>query len=117
MEAKERKKGVLTMSETLEQIATCIERGKVNAGSPYPPDMKGQDGADELTKKAIDEGIPPADILEQALIAGLGMLLRAIQRGETVTLEQIGALFDRAEAANARWRESLPAAPETEEEP
>ena len=36
------------MSELLEQIAICIERGKVNAASPYPPDLRGQEGADEL---------------------------------------------------------------------
>jgi len=60
------------MSELLQQIATCVDRGKVNASSPYPPDMKGEDGADELTKKAIDEGIPASDILEKALIIGMG---------------------------------------------
>lgn len=60
------------MSDLLKQIAVCIERGKVNATSPYPPDLKGQDGADELTRKALDEGIDPNDILQQALMAGMG---------------------------------------------
>ena len=64
------------MAELLEQIATCIERGKVNASSPYPPDMKGQDGADELVKKAIDEGVRASDILEKALIVGMGEIGR-----------------------------------------
>ncbi len=31
----------------------CIEFGKINTASPYPPDMRGQEGADELTKKAL----------------------------------------------------------------
>ncbi len=62
------------MSELLEQIATCIERGKVNANSPYPPDMKGQEGADELVKKAVDEGVAPEDILNEALIKGMGAI-------------------------------------------
>ena len=41
------------MEELLNQIALCIERGKVNAASPYPPDLKGQEGADEHDIDAI----------------------------------------------------------------
>jgi hypothetical protein len=36
--------------------------------SPYPPNMKNQEGANELTKKALKEGIKPNEILENALI-------------------------------------------------
>ena len=43
------------MSETLEKLASAIERGKVDKASPYPPDLKGEIGADELTKQALDE--------------------------------------------------------------
>ena len=60
------------MADLLEQIAICIERGKVNKNSPYPPDMKGQDGADELTKQALDQGIAPDDVLGKGLIIGMG---------------------------------------------
>jgi methanogenic corrinoid protein MtbC1 len=59
------------MSEILEKLAKCVERGKINAASPYPPDMKGQEGADEITKKAIAAGVRPADIMGQALIKGM----------------------------------------------
>ena len=55
----------------LEQIAICVERGKINAKSPYPPDLKGQEGADELTKRALDEGISPSDILNSGLMIGM----------------------------------------------
>ena len=58
--------------ELLQQLAVCVERGKVNQASPYPPDMKGQDGADELTRKALDQGVSPNDVLEKALIIGMG---------------------------------------------
>ncbi len=58
--------------ELLQQLAVCVERGKVNQASPYPPDMKGQDGADELAKKALEAGIAPTDVLENALIVGMG---------------------------------------------
>jgi methanogenic corrinoid protein MtbC1 len=47
-----------------EKIGICIERGKVNKLSPYPTDMKGQEGADELTQQALQEGIEPNEILQ-----------------------------------------------------
>jgi len=59
------------MSSILEKIAHCVEFGKINQASPYPPDMKGQEGADELTKKAIADGIPPQEILTKALVIGM----------------------------------------------
>ncbi len=62
------------MADLLGQIAVCIERGKVNASSPYPPDMKGQDGADELVKQALDSGAAPDDILAKGLIIGMGRI-------------------------------------------
>ncbi len=60
------------MADLLEQIAICIERGKVNAKSPYPPDLKGQDGADELVKKALDSGVEPDEVLAKGLVVGMG---------------------------------------------
>jgi len=62
------------MSAILEQIAKCVERGKINAASPYPPDMKGQDGADELTKKAIADKVPAGDILSKGLVVGMAVV-------------------------------------------
>jgi methanogenic corrinoid protein MtbC1 len=62
------------MSEILDKLAMCVERGKINATSPYPPDLKGQDGADELTKKAIADGVKPGDIMSQALIKGMAAI-------------------------------------------
>jgi methanogenic corrinoid protein MtbC1 len=59
------------MEQLLEQIAYCIEFGKVDQKTPYPPDMKGQEGADELTAKALEEGIKSTQILENALIPAM----------------------------------------------
>lgn len=70
------------MSDLLKEIAVCIERGKVNATSPYPPDMKGKDGADELVKKALDKGVPASEILEKALIIGMGEIGRKFSKNE-----------------------------------
>lgn len=59
------------MSELIKRIAHCIEFGKINKISPYPPDMKGQEGADELTKQALEEGIAPDVILNQGMVIGM----------------------------------------------
>ena len=64
------------MDEILERIANCIERGKVNAASPYPPDLKGQEGADELTRTALDRGIDPNDVLSSGLVVGMNAIGR-----------------------------------------
>lgn len=62
------------MKEILEQISICVENGKINQMSPYPPAMKGQPGADELTIQALEAGIPPVDILSEGLIVGMGKI-------------------------------------------
>ncbi len=59
------------MSELLTRIAECIEFGKINKVAPFPPNMKGQDGADELTRKALDEGISAKQILNEGLMVGM----------------------------------------------
>jgi 5-methyltetrahydrofolate--homocysteine methyltransferase len=59
------------MNDFLKDIALCVERGKVDNSSPHPKDMAGQDGADELTGKALEQGIEPGDILNRGLIGGM----------------------------------------------
>jgi methanogenic corrinoid protein MtbC1 len=43
----------------------------VDKKSPYPPQLKGQDGSHELTICAIEKGIKPKQILEDALIPAM----------------------------------------------
>ena len=59
------------MNQLIDQISACVENGKVNLISPYPPQMKGQPGADELTRQALDEGVTPGDILNLALVPAM----------------------------------------------
>ena len=59
------------MNDLIHQISECVENGKVNLASPYPPQMKGQPGADELTRQALDEGVSPGDILNLALVPAM----------------------------------------------
>ena len=51
------------MRDYKQLIAQCIERGKINLASPYPPDMKGQIGADEITAEAVKANESPDTIL------------------------------------------------------
>jgi 5-methyltetrahydrofolate--homocysteine methyltransferase len=66
-----KKVNIKTMDELLQQISHCIEFGKINAASPFPPDMKGQEGADELTVKALEKGVPPERILHEGMVTGM----------------------------------------------
>ena len=59
------------MNDLLSQLAECVEFGKINLTSPYPPQMKGQEGADEITRKALEEGVAPQDILTNGLMPGM----------------------------------------------
>jgi len=59
------------MKDILDKIGHCVEIGKINLSSPFPPDMKGQNGADELSKQALDNGINPDDILQKALVPAM----------------------------------------------
>lgn len=58
-------------AQLLVRIAWCVEKGKVDQYSPHPPDMKGEEGADELTRKALETGSSAQEVLSQALIPGM----------------------------------------------
>jgi 5-methyltetrahydrofolate--homocysteine methyltransferase len=51
------------MSELIDKLSLSVERGKINKISPYPKDLAGQDGADEITRQVLDLGIGPDIIL------------------------------------------------------
>ena len=52
------------MQDVVEKIATCVARGKISKSFWYPPDMKDQDGADEVAAEALKKGLQPAILLE-----------------------------------------------------
>jgi methanogenic corrinoid protein MtbC1 len=70
------------MNEILIRIAQCVEFGKINKASPYPPSMKDQDGADELAKRALEEGVRPDEILEYALVPAMANVGNKFSRKE-----------------------------------
>jgi len=56
------------MVDVVEKIALCVEKGKVDRTSPFPPDMKDQDGTDEITAAALQAGLKPAVILDGCML-------------------------------------------------
>ena len=59
------------MEDILEKLLEAVELGKVDKKSPYPPQLRGEDGSHELTITAIETGISPQKILENALIPAM----------------------------------------------
>jgi methanogenic corrinoid protein MtbC1 len=78
------------MSDLTERIGICVERGKVNKASPYPNDMRGQEGADELTKQALDEGVG-ADAILQVCNSGMQRIGEKFSRNEVFVPELLMA--------------------------
>jgi methanogenic corrinoid protein MtbC1 len=70
------------MEVLLEKLFEAVELGKVDKKSPYPPQLKDQDGAFELAGKALEEGIKPDDILEKALIPAMAIVGNKFSRKE-----------------------------------
>jgi len=70
------------MDILLEKIAVCVEKGKVNAQSPYPPEMKDQEGVDELMLKALETGISAQKVLSESLIKGMQRVGEKFRKNE-----------------------------------
>lgn len=78
------------MNELFEQLALCIEFGKINQKSPFPPSMRGQEGADELTIKAIEQGLKPSEILD-SLIKGMNLVGQKFSENKVFVPEMLMA--------------------------
>jgi len=99
------------MDYLLKQIFTSIEKGKINRASPFPPELKDKDGADELTRQALKEGIHPSEILESGMISAMELVGKKFSRNEifvpqmlmsakamNAALQHIKPYFDSGEA-------------------
>ncbi len=99
------------MEELLKRLADCIESGKVDRESRYPPAMAGEDGARELTARALEEGVRAEDLLNRSLLVGMHRIGERFGRGEvyvpeilfsakamTAAMEFLKPYFDSGEA-------------------
>jgi len=77
------------MSDLLDRLSVCIELGKANQSSPFPPKLKGQPGADELCREALSAGVGPSEILNEALIAGMARIGERFSQGKAFVPEML----------------------------
>jgi len=91
------------MQEIVEKIATCVYKGKVSKSAWYPPDMKDQDGADEIAASALKNGVPPNALLEGCMV---GMEKIGKDFGENKAF--VTNLIVSAEAMNAVMKHIKP---------
>ncbi len=70
------------MDNILSELSKCVIAGKIDLNSPYPPDMKGKDGADEIARKALEAGIRPDEILDKALVPAMAVVGDKFSRKE-----------------------------------
>ena len=91
------------MQEIVEQIATCVARGKISKSFWYPPEMKDQDGADEIAAEALKNGVQPSVLLDGCM---LGMERVGKEFGEGTAF--ITNLIVSAEAMNAVMKHIKP---------
>ncbi len=66
----------------MEKLAESVIRGHINAAAPFPPDMKGQPGVEELVNEAVEEGMSPDDILNNGLVVGMDEVGRRFRENE-----------------------------------
>ena len=77
------------MNDVLERLTTCIELGKINKAFPFPAEMKGGVGAEELCKIALEQGIAPEEIRNKALIPGMSRIGEKYSQGKAFVPEML----------------------------
>ena len=92
------------MDDLLIRLSRCVEVGKIDRNSPYPPDMKGQDGADELAMQALDKGLTPDELLDNALIPAMAVVGDRFSRKEIYVPQMLMA----AKAMNGAMKHLKP---------
>ena len=63
------------MNDIIIKLGECVEFGKISLASPYPPAMKGQPGADELTREALENGFG------KQVVQGYSNVIAALKQG------------------------------------
>lgn len=99
--------------EILEQIAICVENGKADKNFPHPDNMRGKDGASELTVIALENGISANEILKNGLMPGMERIGEKFSQGKAfipnlliaakamyASMEHLKPYFDSGEASH-----------------
>jgi methanogenic corrinoid protein MtbC1 len=91
------------MEAIAERIATCIAKGKVSRSAWYPPELKDQDGADEIAAEALKNGVQPGVLLEGCM-QGMDRIGKEFGEGKAFVTN----LIVSAEAMNAVMKHIKP---------
>ncbi|MCU0645448.1 MAG: corrinoid protein [bacterium] len=91
------------MQDVVEKIALCVAKGKVSRSAWFPPDMKDQDGADEITTEALKNGVAP-DVLLQGCMVGMDRVGKEFSEGKAFVTN----LIISGEAMNAVMKHIKP---------
>lgn len=91
------------MQDIIEKIALCVAKGKVSRSAWFPPDMKDQDGADEIAAEALKNGIKP-DVLLQGCMLGMDRVGKEFSEGTAFVTN----LIISGEAMNAVMKHIRP---------
>ena len=64
----------------IEKLKQAVIAGHINAEAPYPPEMKGQDGAEEMTRELLEKsGFRTSEIeIGELRKAGAGLTCSSI---------------------------------------
>ena len=90
--------------ELLQKLAEAVEKGKADINSPYPPELKGQKGASELTLDALELKISPGEILNDSLMTAMNSIGEKFSQGKAF----IPNLLIAAKAMNAAMEHLKP---------
>ncbi len=85
------------MDELLTRLAECVEKGKADKNTPFPPELKGMDGAVELTNELLKQNVPALEILQKGLMTGMTNIGDKFSKGKAF----IPNLLIAAKAMNA----------------
>ena len=88
----------------LQQLSHLVEIGKIDKNSPYPQELKGKDGASELTLKVLKDNVDPQIILNEGLIPGMNRIGEKFSKGEAFIPDMLIA----AKAMNASMEHLKP---------
>lgn len=68
--------------ELLNYLSVCVENGKDSRDTPVPPDLKGRDGATEVTRQLLENRVSPENILNEALMPGMDRIGQKYSEGK-----------------------------------
>ncbi|MFW6136437.1 MAG: cobalamin B12-binding domain-containing protein [Candidatus Aminicenantaceae bacterium] len=87
------------MADILEEIKKNLIAGRVDKEDEgFEEDMAGQPGVTEWVRKALEENIPPADILAKALTPGMEEVGHLFEEGEYMVPDMLASAECIAEA-------------------